>query len=748
MRKKEDNIENEIQLNKSHKNKKSMNSSIMDEINESSLENKDIKIVLTKEKIMEMQTKNSKEIEHFINQIPYYGSDVFLEKHRPNKEKYPVGKEHESLIKISLGNFIERIGKKLNSNSELMGNYKEKKDVETPSKDFKNENEINHAFSSDTSNFLANIFKSKSILYIKLTSLIFFLIFLLIIVFEFVFTILNVKTIKDNIIKMRNAYKLCDAIGFIKYMITEIVLCDKYKEDYIILIIYNMTLKEDIDYLKMELEAYSFQFRSIYEDFTSSPSSEFSEKYKNFFNDDTQILIYTLTNEKELQQNLTINAAISRIPTTIFYVSTIIDESTVLNMKERNTYELMFNLLNGYYLSIKQLTLLLAEDAVESSKTSFIGTITFYLSFPFAIIFLAIIWFLLSNFLVEGQRPINLFLTIKKQVFEDLKNASEAFSNKLLNKQIGNEENEEENQKNYQKNIKENDIYIIKFKSPNNYKKKNKHNSQQIRDFIKLVFFFVLIETYIIFKFFYSRNYIDSVKKFLEIFNITYYSYIDITINIDISKSFIFNKSIPILYQKNSEIGIDEESPFYTLFYNMTSSFEQMIISTSKTTSFLTETYIETFSKFLYNNFSDMVFIDTYYMPNENLLFLLEKGFKPIVFNIFEKLRFVWINCYENQENAINDKRFCDLDYLLYVVRPWYNKVIEILHDEANRFLNEVRVIQISLFIVVVVIFIFSYFIIWKSYEESLSLLLKGSCDLIKLIPEEIKYIIVSKLNE
>ena len=50
---------------------------------------------------------------------------------------------------------------------------------------------------------------------------------------------------------------------------------------------------------------------------------------------------------------------------------------------------------------------------------------------------------------------------IKKQIFEDLKNASEAFSNKLLNKLIGNEDNEEENQKDYQTNIKERDINII-----------------------------------------------------------------------------------------------------------------------------------------------------------------------------------------------------------------------------------------------------------------------------------------------
>ena len=70
------------------------------------------------------------------------------------------------------------------------------------------------------------------------------------------------------------------------------------------------------------------------------------------------------------------------------------------------------------------------------------------------------------------------------------------------------------------------------------------------------------------------------------------------------------------------------------------------------------------------------------------------------------------------------------------------------MHEESKIFLNKARLVQVSLFIVIIVIFILSYFIVWKSYEESLSVLLQRSFDLIKLIPEEIKYNIVNKLNE
>jgi hypothetical protein len=75
----------------------------------------------------------------------------------------------------------------------------------------------------------------------------------------------------------------------------------------------------------------------------------------------------------------------------------------------------------------------------------------------------------------DREKPLNLFLTIKNKVFEDLKNSAENFSNKLLNKLFRIEENEEESQYNYNRiNIENNDINIAKFKALNEYKSLNK----------------------------------------------------------------------------------------------------------------------------------------------------------------------------------------------------------------------------------------------------------------------------------
>ena len=750
LREKEDNIENEKQLNKANrdKNKKITNISNVDEIIESSEENKKINVELTKEKILELQTKSSKDIQDFIELLPFFGEEIFVEKMRPNKEKYAIGKNHDALIKISIANFVTKIEQRINSNPELLRRLKGIKKDETKENDVKNE--INHGFTSDVSASLANIFKSKSIAYIKLISLIFFGIFFLLIILEFIFTILNVGIIKSNIVKMKNAYKLLESICFIKYMITEAVLTNKYKDEYTILTEYKMTKEENIDYLKWELEALSQDFRSIYDDFASTSPSEFSKNYQNYVSSNTQVLVYSISNGEKIDLNLPYSVAMNRIPNSVYYISTIMDESIEINMEERNTYELIYNLLNGYYASIRSLTLILAEDAVISSKTSIIGNITFYSSFVFTITFLIIIWHLLTMFLMERQKPINLFLTIKKQIFEDLKNASDDFSNKLLNKLFGNEDNEEQNQKDYQANIREKDINIIKFKSPHNLKKNDKHNEEQLRNFIKLILFFIIIEAYIMYKYFYAKEYIDSVKKFLDVFNITLYSYIDITTNIDISKSFFYDKTIPLFKVPHSnQDGIDVGTPFYNFFYNLSHSFDEMIIATSNTKSFLKLKYKDNFAKYVHQDFSEMIEVNTTYVPDESLLKLFQKGFKPVVFNVFERLRFFWIKAFLEEQNSIQDRRWCDIDFLLlYVIRPWYDKLIEIMHEESNHFLNGARVVQISLFIVVLVVFILCYFIIWKSYEENLNILLRRSFDLIKLIPEEIKYIIVSKLNE
>ena len=70
------------------------------------------------------------------------------------------------------------------------------------------------------------------------------------------------------------------------------------------------------------------------------------------------------------------------------------------------------------------------------------------------------------------------------------------------------------------------------------------------------------------------------------------------------------------------------------------------------------------------------------------------------------------------------------------------------MNDEFDDFINQIKLLNVSTYIVLLCIVILLYCLVWKSYEENLKKLLKTSVDLINLIPEEIKFQIVQKLNE
>lgn len=142
-----------------------------------------------------------------------------------------------------------------------------------------------------------------------------------------------------------------------------------------------------------------------------------------------------------------------------------------------------------------------------------------------------------------------------------------------------------------------------------------------------------------IFKYCFSDSNIRNIRKFIDVFNVTECSHVDIVLNIDILKSYFYNKSIPILNKLADNEDDLEGSPFNITFYNLTRRFENMVISTSKTNSFLKGDYKDAFSKYLFDDFSQLFSIEI--QPNNtNLLGLFENGFKPIALNIFEKLRF------------------------------------------------------------------------------------------------------------
>ena len=131
-------------------------------------------------------------------------------------------------------------------------------------------------------------------------------------------------------------------------------------------------------------------------------------------------------------------------------------------MENPYAYELMVNLLNSYYSAYEKIITFMSDFFEKGTKDIKLNNcIIFGISFVVSLVYLIVFYRMMMKLDKDREKPLNLFLTIKNKIFEDLKNSAEHFSNKLLNKLFRDDENEEESQRNYSKiNIKANDINI------------------------------------------------------------------------------------------------------------------------------------------------------------------------------------------------------------------------------------------------------------------------------------------------
>ena len=744
------------------KKKKSGDNAKEDEIDnkgeDSDEEQKKEEMVITKEKILELQQKDSAGVRAFIfNNLPFHGHDVSLEKHRPNGEKYPVGRPQEQTIKIDIGNFVKSIEEKIRNSPELMKRLREgnKDNAENkalanaagdggdnPQKEEKTAEELSREFSSDTSSSLANIFNAKSITYIKSVNAIIFLVVCAFITLEFVLSYLHIQNINDYRYYMDNGYKLLHNLLYTKYFLTEAISCN---------LIDNYLAYDRENYIKRmnnELTVYRSEYATLYNSY-SSATVTFNDDYKRVTNSNISVKSIATSTKQETITEHPFSTEMNKIPTAVFFISASTNYSNTMNMEERYTYELMANLLSGYYSAWSQVTYILVDNVKEhcskTSSSSSIHILIFILSIVVSVAFLIIFWRMLLIFIEDRERPINLFLTIKKKIFEDLKNSAEGFSNKLLNKVFGNEDNDEESQQDYQANIKANDINIIKFKTKNDYRTSVNKDKTHLINYMKLVIFFLVFLIYMSFKFGYFMLNIESMSRFIEVYNITQNCQTNTIYTVDVIKSYLFNSNISITD------GIDNKITFVQTYKSISDKLEQMIIETSRTSSFLSGDYQKKFREYLNSDFTEIIS-----KKDEEYKTKYTEGLKKNIMRLYDVLKYISLrrldfNVTQNVTlyALLNETEWIELNNLTEnIIRPWFIGLVETLNTKFEDFYDETRLVQISVFISLLVVIILVYFIIWRNYEESLKSLLKISFDLINLIPEEIKYLIVLKINE
>ena len=773
--KEDDNKNEELASNKVSERKKRKKKRENKKEEESSSDDEKVEFILTKDKILELQTKDSFGIKSFINLLPFYGNEINLIKHRPNKERYPVGKAQEPSIKIDVNKFIKRLDAKLKEDPEI---YKKIKNMKSENRrresnennilnnnlmssvsfrneiNEKNKEDIERDLIGNASTSLMNIFDTKNTKKIRYFDFYIYIFVMSISTIEF---ILSYIYLSNNIKKfdyLAKSYKIMSNICYTKYFVIKSILAEL---DSSILPINSSEIgfskEEYLNNIKSELQNYRLEFTDLFNIFTSR-EIEYSKEYLNFIST-TNISLKTLTNgiPKIDQQPFLI--AISKLINAIFYISTK-SNVDILDMNNKYVYELMQNLNNGYYMAIEKLTVILLNDfQMDTRKYSIINIILFLVFFIGSILNTFIFWKMMTKLDDDREKPINLFLTIKKKVFEDLKSSSENFSNKLLNKFFGNEENEEESQQEYIANVKLNDINIAKFKALNEYKASSKKASSFIFYFVQILTLFFMFSLLILLKYINSLLYYRNVGKFTEVYNHTHFSHNYLVLRLDIIKQYLFNDSIPNFFLEGKQLSY---AFFFYCFLNMTYQFEEALTSTSKTTSFLKKEYKDIFKKYIYSDFGKFIEINNY---NRDIILnnskSLENGFKEISFEIFEILKYIsfqyFINSTRNEDNYISDlvfdKSWSALDIMLTgLVKPLYNKLIEVMNSYYYSFVENIKILYISIYIIFVSLLSIYYWIIWKKYEDNFLDLIKKSFDLINLIPEEIKNLIVLKLNE
>ena len=727
--------------------------------------------LLTKEKIMELQGYNYLEIKNFIFSLPLYGSEINLEKFTPNGEKYSATKITESLINIQISKFCKKVEEKLGTDNNLKRKKIKNTNNINKNNSFKNQNsennymsgmksehhevhqttpsiqgeEVNKGLVSDNSSTFINLFKVNTIKYIKILISIFFLINFILIITDFLIVYYHVTNLTKKIEFIQNGYIILNDILYIKYFITEGVIGNIFPSYFPIMI--SGGRKSFFQNIKDELNFYRQDFTEVFNTFTSNG---LSKEYINFMAH-TKINLFTYTIDRAESLTLIFNTAMNRIPSS---VSNLVSDESLMVMNSRDTYELMYNLLNEYYINWKKVVIILYEDCVKSTKFRLplllIVVGYFIISFISVIFFL----FLLSQFSIDRERPINLFLTLKKQVFENLKSSAENFSNKILNQFFGNEDNEDDSQQDYQSNIQPNDINIIKFKTLNeNYYSIKKAFTFKSTIIIILIFI-ILNFLYFNLVYFNFGKRLDSIYRFLLLFDKNNLSQTHFVLSLDIFKSYLFSKSIPILNQTNvKEI-------FYETFLDLTDKFEDSIIFTSKTNSFLSGEYLEKYIRYLEGDFSELL-DESYFDENKDLLGRkMSNGIKPIKMRVFEIInyfiikycdRYKIMNEDDNISFILKEREFklYEISLLLQKnIRNWYNNVLKLMIDCYYDFDSSGNFSFVLLFSILIVFIILYYSIIWKAYEEKLNILLKHSVDLINLMPQEIKNILIEKLNE
>ena len=767
---------------KSQKNNES-DSSSSSSSSHSSEDNKDKnkKNPLTKEAIMLLKNKDAETTRNFILNLPFYGSDVNLTRKYPNGSDFRVGYGFEPNIKISVAAHIERIDKifenktkntdklkkmfarkrsSLIKNNLFNINKDEDKKVNNENKtdeanktneekkmdENKDNTEKNKLIENDFMNSterLKDIFSKKSLILLKIMSLLYFLILIALYIVEFLLTYNEFSGLKNYSNYSRYQFEILSSLMYCKYFLTEAVLAqnDSY-------IIYDNRFKGDHYAYIMKMIEELRKYREI----LYSDISEFSEPYKidQAFADYTSnkyLYLYMLIAFEPQIKPMPFWSAMTQIPTSIFSISKVENEIKEINLHNRNVYDLMMNLINDYFVGWKDITNMVINSIIKNSQINIYSILIFVFSFIFCILYIFIYYKILDIFLKEGTRPVDLILTIKKSRFEEMKIISENYMNTLMNKFLGDEVNvgRDDNEREKEDDsivMADNDIVISKFQKENVYNQGVFKTKRYLYIFLGSIITMVIFEIYFIIKFSSSSTTFERIRLCVEVSNVTRNAEADVVMSYNVLKAYFMDPTIPLLNDNNSTKILSDR------VRNITDAVEDWSKISFLNMKFLGTNYMNKFIKLFFQNITS---INEGGFNDEDFYSSMKFGFRALISRYLSLMKtgaLMHLNGINKTDILDNEELGENGLKIVYVIRPWFKILNEELQITLDNIFDKMISLCIALFIGFFIFAVVIYVLVWKNVEFKLEKYLINAIELINLIPEKIKQDLFDKLAE
>ena len=407
----------------------------------------------------------------------------------------------------------------------------------------------------------------------------------------------------------------------------------------------------------------------------------------------------------------------------------------------------MNNLINDYYMGWRNITNSVINSIVDASKTNIYLILLFVFSFIFCIIYILIYYKILTIFIKEGTRPVDLILTIKKSRFEDMKIICENYMNTLMNKFLGDEINvaNEENERDKESNligVDDNDIMISKFKKENVYNQGVFKNKKFLFIFIGSIIAMIIFEIYFIIKFTSTSNYFERIRLYIQVSNVTRNTEVDVIMSYNVIKAYFMDPEMPLLSNNNSEYILRERVK------NITDAVEDWTKYSFLYMKYVGDNYMDKFIKLFFQNITS---INEGGYNDEDFFYSMKYGFRALISRYLSLMKTGALIDLDgvNKTDIMNNEELGENGLkIVYVIRPWFKA----LNDELQKTLDEIFDIMISLciglFIGFIIFAVITYVLIWKNIEFKLEKYLINSIELVNLIPEKIKLDLYQKITE